>query len=235
MATKVSPIPLTGIAFPKAEYESRQQKVLEMVARTELDALLVTAHGHLRYLTGYHGFGGYFAPFVLILVPGRAPTFVVREYEVSTVRAEGCIDEIVPYTQQHDFAKACSDVLRRYGLQGRRIGLELGCWNLAPADVTALQAELPDLKIADATRLVASVMAVKNELEIRVMRDAMALTDLAVRTFQGSLRDGITEAEVYMTIQNEVYKAGGEIWRSPTLVFGERTKLAHGAPSDQKE
>lgn len=229
MPTKFPPIPLTGVPFPQAEYERRQQKVLEAVASVDLDALLVTTHGHLRYLTGYHGFGGYFAPFFLILVPGRAPTFVVREYEVSTVRAEGCVEEIVPFTQQHDFTKVCADVLRRYGLQGRRVGLELGCWNLAPADVSALQAELPDLKVGDATRLVASVAAVKSELEIGVMREAVALTDLAVRTFHRSLRDGVTEAEVYMTIQGEIYKAGGDLWRSPTLVFGERTKLAHGA------
>lgn len=41
----------------------------------------------------------------------------------------------------------------------------------------------------------------------------------------------MTELEVCMTIQCELHKAGGELWRSPTLVFGERTRLAHGAPA----
>ncbi|UVK48706.1 Xaa-Pro peptidase family protein (plasmid) [Mesorhizobium sp. AR07] len=232
MATTFSAIPLTGIPFPKSEYERRQNKVLEAMARAELDALLVTAHGHLQYLTGYNGRGGYFAPFPLILVPGRTPTYVVREYEVAAVRADSCIDEIVGYTHQYDFAKVCADVLKRYGLQGRRIGLELGCWNLAPADVSALQVQLPDIKVADATRLVASVAAVKTELELKAMRDAMAMTDLAVRTFQRSLREGVTETEVFLTIEAEVKKAGGEI-RTPstTLVFGERTRLPHGGPT----
>lgn len=65
-------------------------------------------------------------------------------------------------------------MLRRYGLQGRRVGLELGCWNLAPNDVSELQAQLPDLNIADATHLVALVAAVKSELEIETMRGSMA-------------------------------------------------------------
>ncbi|KGT73227.1 peptidase M24 [Bradyrhizobium japonicum] len=228
--TTFSAIPLTGVPFPSSEYKRRQQKVLEAVARAELDALLVTAHGRLRYLTGYHGFGGYFAPFPLILAPGRPPTYVVREYDVDAVRAEGCIDEIVPYTHQNEFAKVCADVIRRYGLQSRRVGLELGCWNLAPADVSALSTQLPDLKIADATRLVASVAAVKSELELKVMREAMTITDLAVRTFQDSLREGVTETETYTTISAELSKAGGELWPSFTLVFGERTKVPHGAP-----
>ncbi|MER9865369.1 hypothetical protein [Mesorhizobium sp. M0185] len=48
--TAVKSIPFTGAPFPKSEYERRQQKVLETVAQAELDALVVTAHGHLQYL-----------------------------------------------------------------------------------------------------------------------------------------------------------------------------------------
>jgi Xaa-Pro aminopeptidase len=231
MATAPTPIPLTGVPFPKAEYERRQQKVLAAVARAGLDALAVTAYGHLRYLSGYDGSGGYFRPFPLILASGRAPTYVVRKYDEDAVRAESCIDEIIPYTQQGDFAKVWADVLRRYGLQSGRIGLELDCWHLAPADVSALQAQLPDLKIVDASRLVPQVAAVKSELELDAMRASMAMTDLAVRTFQQSLRDGVTESEVASAIDAAVAKTGGELRSSYTLVFGARTRVPHGRPT----
>lgn len=188
---------------------------------------MITAHGHLQYLSGYDGMGAYFMPFPLILVPGKAPTYVVREYELTGVRAEGCIDEMVGYTEQPDFAKVCADVLRRLGLAGKRVGFELGCWNLAPADVIALQAYLADMKVTDASRLVSSVMAVKDELEIKAMRDAMAMTDMAVGAFQQSLRAGITEAEMAAAIHGEVSKAGGEDVRLVSIGFGERTKLPH--------
>ncbi|QKD19618.1 aminopeptidase P family protein [Mesorhizobium sp. NZP2077] len=236
MAAMSSAIPLTGVPFPRSEYERRQLNVLEAVASAGLDALVVTAHGHLRYLSGYDGSGGYFAPFPLIMVPGRAPIYVVRQYDEQAVRAYSCIDEIVTYTHQQDFGKVCADVLRRYGLQSKRIGFELGCWNLALADFNALQAQLPNIKFADATRLVSSVAAVKGELELDCMRDAMRMTDLAVRTFQNSLREGVTELEMAgaMTaaIEAEASNVGGEIGMSPpTILFGERTKLPHGPPS----
>ncbi|MEK9281062.1 Xaa-Pro peptidase family protein [Bradyrhizobium sp. ISRA442] len=230
MTEEIPLIPFTGVPFCRSEYERRHQKVFAAMERANLDALLVTAHGHLRYLTGYHGYGGYFAPFPLILAPGRTPTFVVREFEVEAVRAESCIDDIVGYTQQYDFAKECAGVLRRFGLQQDRVGFELGCWNLAPADLHALQAQLPDMRVADASRLVASVAAVKSESELEVMRDVMALTDLAVRVFHNSLREGVTEAEVSAIIEAEVNRAGGEMRPARTLVFGERTRLAHGSP-----
>ncbi|MER9178377.1 Xaa-Pro peptidase family protein [Mesorhizobium sp. M0955] len=205
--------------------------MLAAVARAELDALVVTAHGHLRYLTGFDGRGAYFRPFPLILVPGRAAILVVRAYDEASVRANCCIEEIVPYTHAADFPKVCADVLSRFGVKRQKIGFELGCWNLAPADVSALQAQLPDMKIADATRLVGSVAAVKNELELAVMRDAMGTTELAVRTFQASLRDGVSETEVFDAIKAEVEKAGAEIQTPFALLFGERTKLPHGLPT----
>ncbi|ESX81713.1 Xaa-Pro peptidase family protein [Mesorhizobium sp. LSHC412B00] len=236
MTTMSSGIPLTGVPFPKSEYERRQLNVLAAVASAGLDALVVTAHGHLRYLSGYDGSGGYFAPFPLIMVPGRSPIFVVREYDEQAVRSYSCIHEVVTYTHQQDFGKVCADVLRRYGFQGKRIGFELGCWNLAVADVNALQAQLPGLKIADATRLVSSVAAVKGELELECMRDAMRMTDLAVRTFQSSLREGVTELEMAATmaaaVRADTSNAGGEVGLSGgTILFGERTKLPHGPPS----
>lgn len=232
MAATTDSIPFTGIPFPKSEYERRQKAVLEAMAAAELDALLVTAHHHLRYLTGYSGSGAYFRPFPLILVPGRTPTFVVREYDEQAVRADSCIDEMVTFRHQPDFLRVCADVLRQYGMQNRRVGLQLGCWNLAPADVTGLQAELPDLKVVDATRLVSAIMSVKSGAEIKAMREAMEMTDLAVRTFHGSLRDGVTETEVASMIGAEVYKAGGELWATSTnILFGERTKLPHGVPT----
>ncbi|APO69826.1 Xaa-Pro aminopeptidase protein (plasmid) [Rhizobium gallicum] len=202
------------------------------IEQAKLDALLVTSHVHLEYLTGYSGMGGYFAPFPLIMVPGRAPIFVARLYEIASVRAESCIDEIIPYTHEKDFAKVCADVLRGFGLQAGSVGFELGCWNLAPADVSALEAQLPDMKVADATRLVARVAAVLSDLELQAMRDAMAMTDVAVRTFQQSLREGITEAEVEALVREKVKLAGGAMSQYVFMVFGERLKLPHGTPTD---
>ncbi|MDA9537105.1 peptidase M24 [Bradyrhizobium sp. CCBAU 21362] len=229
---QVSPaIPLSGVPFPKAEYERRQQNVLESMTRAGLDALLVTAIGHARYLTGYYGGGTYFGPFPLILAPGRAPTYVVREYEVQTVRAYSCVGQIIPYSQERDFAKVCGDVLRRYGLQNKRIGLELRCWNITPSDVYQLEAELPGMTVVDATELVGSVAAIKSELELEAMRNAMAMTEVALRTFEESLREGLTEVEMAAAMHGAVKKAGGEELRLVSLVFGERTKLAHGLPA----
>jgi len=231
MADLTTTIPLTGTSFPLSEYQCRRDKILEAVERAELDALLVTAHVHLEYISGYNGMGGYFAPFPLILVPGRSPVFIVREYEVEAVLAESCVSEVFSYTQEKDFARVCGEILRRLGVQAGKVGFELGCWNLAPADLMALQAQLPEMKVVDATRIVPTAAAVLTELELEAMRASMATTDLAVRTFQNSLTDGVTELEVYAAIKKQVKEAGGELNDFCSLTFGDRVRLAHGAPA----
>ncbi|WP_167626460.1 MULTISPECIES: aminopeptidase P family N-terminal domain-containing protein [Mesorhizobium] len=93
--------------------------MLAAVANAGLDALVVTALGHLPYLSGYDGSGGYFAPFPLIMAPGRSPTYVVRQYDEQSIRSYSCIYEIVTYMHQQDFGTVCADVLRWHGLQSR--------------------------------------------------------------------------------------------------------------------
>jgi Xaa-Pro dipeptidase len=229
MAVTADAIPLTGVPFTEQEYARRQRAVVDAFEEAGIDAIAVTAHSHLEYLTGYDGSGGYFAPFPLLLSPGRAPTYVVRRYDEDAVRAQSCVDDIVTYAQDGDLPTAWADALRRAGADRGRLGLELGCWNLAPRDVVRLQEQLADATIVDATRVVASVAAVKSDVEIDVMRRAMALTRLAVETFYRSLREGVCEAEVAALIDRAIADAGGES-RPYALLFGRRTALPHGNP-----
>src|SRR5262249_4949965 len=106
-------------------------------------------------------------------------------------------------------------------------------------DVTALQTELPDLKIVDATRLVALVAAVKTQRELETMRQSMALTDVAVQTVQRSLREGVTELEGSHAGDSAITAAGRDtppypppVGRAspPTARPSGRTSAAQGRP-----
>lgn len=94
------------------------------------------------------------------------------------------------------------------------------------------QAQLPEMKVADATHLVSDVAAVKSELELEAMRQPMEITDLAVRTFQEALRGGITEEEIASAIEEKVRNSGGRVRSNYTLQVGERLKLPHGLPTN---
>ncbi|HUG29466.1 MAG TPA: Xaa-Pro peptidase family protein [Candidatus Limnocylindria bacterium] len=231
--TAPAPIPRTGAPFPRDEYARRREAVLGKVAEAGLDAIAVTAHSHQEYLSGYDGSGDYFGPFPLILAPGCPATYVVRRYDEDAVRAASVIDDIVPYTHLADAPRVWASALRALGLDRARLGLELDAWNLAPADVARLQAELPNLTIVDVSRIVAQVAAVKTPLELQVMRRAMVLTELAVDEFRAGIADGATEMEVLGRLGAAVQGGGGAAIVS-ALLFGQRTALPHGQPSDHR-
>lgn len=222
----------TGIPFSAAEYDRRLRAVVAALETAELDALAVTSHASLEYLSGYPVAGGYFAPFTLIVASGHAPVFVVREYDRDAVCSQSWIDDVLGYGQESDQPRVLAEALADLGLARARIGFELGTWNLAPRDVAVLQEALPDLRVTDATPIVPTIAAVKSDAEIEVMRASAALTDLAVKTFFRTVRPGISERAVSNAIDAAVVAAGGATNPPYPVLFGQRTSLAHGAPSD---
>jgi Xaa-Pro dipeptidase len=223
-------IPGTGIPFALSEYRRRLDAAIAKFDSFAIDAVVATSPTSLRYLTGYDGTGAYFAPFPVIVTPTGEPTYVARILDEDAIRAEGWIDDILTYTHEGEFAPAWAEALRSHNLGGARLGLELGSWNLSPADVSALQSRLPELRIVDATRLIPSVAAIKSPDEIDVMRAAMALTDIAIEKFYDFIRPGATELEAAEAIDHAITEAGG-LTRLVSLLFGTRTALPHGKPS----
>lgn len=231
MEVTTGSIPQTGVPFKRDEYDRRCAAVVRQFELAQIDALCVTAVTHLQYLTGYSGRGTYFGPYTVVIVPDERPTFVVREYDEDSVRTESWVEDVVPYTQRADQPKVLARVLHGFGLDHGRVGFELDSWNLAPADMARLEVELPEMTVVDATRVVPAASAVKSESEIVVMREAMAITKMAVATFNASLEEGVSELQVWREMLGAAADAGGPLAPSSTLVFGARTALPHGYPS----
>ena len=93
-----------------------------------------------------------------------------------------------------------------------------------------LEAELPELKIVDATKVVSTVAAVKSEVEIETMRRAWVHPS-GHRDDELIAAGGITEAEVAEAMKSAVLNAGAAWMREFTLLFGPRTSLPHGLPT----
>lgn len=218
----------TALTFTTAEYDRRWTAVTTGMEAYGVDAVCVTARNPVRYLAGTDSYGTFVAP--LIISPGHAPVYVVREYDEARVRTEARVSEIRSFFGEHDVIEVWADTLRSLGLDRARVGLELDLWELAPMDVTKLQAALPDLRVVDTSRLVQSVMDVKSAEEIAAMRRAMEFTVLAVRTFIAQLHEGAIEREVALSVEATLEAAGSEPMEPWELLFGRRTALPHGAP-----
>lgn len=75
--TTFSALPLTDLQFPRLEYERRQPKVLEGGGARGTRCTLDHRPASSGISPDKKGFDGYFAPFPISLVPGRAPVDVL--------------------------------------------------------------------------------------------------------------------------------------------------------------
>jgi Xaa-Pro aminopeptidase len=218
-----------------AEYERRWERVRAELDSHGIDALAVTAHTHIQYLTGHDAEGAYAAPyFLLVRAENEPPPFLVRRYDEVNIRNDLRVDtDLETYYGRMDAVDLFAARLKSLGLDRGRLGLELDWWGLAPADLAKLQALLPDLTVVDASRLVASVAEIHSDEELAIIRRAAELTDVVIDSFHESLVEGVTELDALQAIANAVIAAGGESveGRPFTLLFGDRTALPHGLPT----
>ncbi len=120
------PIP-RELAFPEAEYAARLKKVQERMAEQGLHVLLVSNTPNLGYLSGYD----------TTMPPGYTVGIVPAEGEVALHCSEleapcallfSTIKDITVFHwyDAQDTATQLGELLRDRGLDGKRIGLEMG-------------------------------------------------------------------------------------------------------------
>ena len=98
-----------------------------------------------------------------------------------------------------------------------------------------LQEKCPELKTVWGSDCVDGVRAVKNEEEIKIMKEASAINDRVMEMVKDYIKEGMTEKQVADFIDNEYLKAGASGTSFDTIVcFGPNAADQHHEPSDTR-
>ena len=96
-----------------------------------------------------------------------------------------------------------------------------------------LQERCPGLKTIWGSDCVDGVRAVKNEEEIRIMKEASAINDSVMEKVKAYIKEGMTEKQIAEFIDSEFMKAGASGTSFDTIVcFGPNAADQHHEPSD---
>lgn len=216
--------------FANSEYERRIRAVGAQAAELGVEAFCVTSQLSVRYLIGT-ACSSLSSPWPqpLLLVPGRRPIYLVREYDADRIAAQTDLVEVRTFfgggttpSALELWAAALCDL----GLATKRIGLELARADLTPASVAALRALVPNAQFVDASAAVNSVMDMKSDAEIAAMRAASAMNARGFATFLSVLRDGASEAEVKREVLRELAAQGSESSHAE-VVLGQNSAIPH--------
>ena len=196
---------------------SRADRLEELLAEAELDALLVTDLDNVRYLTGYTGTNG-----LCVVGPGLRVFFTDFRYVVQAER------EVHGFDRERGKQDLLEEAAAR--LSGR-VGFEDSSLSVRRHErLKGLVRE--DVELKAAGRLVERLRRAKEPEELDRIRTAAVLAD---EVFRGVVERGLagrTEREVAFDLETQMRRAGAEPSFPSIVAGGANGALPHAQPGD---
>ncbi len=210
----------------------RLANVRRMMARNDLDAILLLDPYNQRYATGSRNMFGYFlrnstryiyipqsGSVVLFEYPGSSHVSTWLE-TIQEHRRSKLVFAAVNGRDTHamrPFAREIADQLAINAGRGRRVGLDR-CF-LLPAE--ALRHE--GLEVLDIQNLLLDARRIKTPGEIASLALSMGAAEAAVARVERSLEPGVSENELFAQMYYGLLRAGGEFIETRLLSSGPKT------------
>jgi Xaa-Pro aminopeptidase len=197
----------------------RQRQVIDALDDSQVDALLVTHHPNVRYLTGFTGSAG-----VLLIGPKvRKPVFITDGRY--TVQAREQVEDANIVISKLPAIDAAAE--RTSGLGSLAIEAD----HMAVAQRSRLR-KLTGAKLRESSGVVERIRLIKDAGELAAIERAVQLGaelfDVALKT----IKPGVRESDVAAEMEYAARRQGAEGMSFETIVAaGPRSALPHGVAS----
>jgi Xaa-Pro dipeptidase len=199
-----------------------------------LDAIVSVSPENFAYVTGFlsptQALMRWRHTMAVITADGTA-ALVSVDMEASTIRSKvppGA--EIAVWREfQFDAMKVLADLVRRHGLAGARIGIEMDY--LPAGDYSELCALLPQAHFIPAQHLLARLRQIKTAAEIDLLRRLSRIADKAIADAYQSIRPGSTEMDIAAAMTRSVYEQGADSFKLMIVATGERSVFPNVGPT----
>jgi Xaa-Pro aminopeptidase len=216
-----------------ATLKRRHQLVREAAARRQIDALVVTTHSNILYLTNFTGSAA-----IVVITPDRIH-FVTDFRYVTAIdslqkTAHACPDldlTVVDGAYDPTLARLVGSLgLGRLGIEAANMTVSRHAWLAAAFGRDGITTSLVPTE-----QLVERVRVTKDADEIETLRKAASLLSEVARGVFEEIVHGRTERDVALAIDNRIRRAGFERPAFDTIVAsGPRAALPHATPGERR-
>jgi Xaa-Pro dipeptidase len=201
-----------SLHFSKEEFSQRQQKVCAAIKAEGLDGLLIFKQESMYYLTGYDTSG--YTMFQGMYIDADGKLFLMtRSADRIQSRLTSVIEDIRIWADR-DGANPGIDlreIMREYGAEGQRIGIEYHAYGLTGQRSRMVDAALDGFcQTSDASDIVREIRLVKSETELAYVRRSGQICDEAWDIAHSKTIPGVFLGDVYGEMMHYMMSQDGD-------------------------
>ncbi len=229
--------------FDGDEYALRYARLSALLKAEGIAGTIFTQEENVRYFTGYLSvlWVSRFRP-VICAFPAdaaRDTSLLVTAQEFANASGTAWVDDPRSFSPQVPPIPFAAQMIREIIGDSGKIGIELGFGQRLGMNIeqfTQLQEELPGVEFVDVTPIAETVRMLKSEAEIDRIRKAAEMSTAAVKTTWESLKVGMTERDVAISLGTEMYRGGAEVSGTKQstwgIMAGKRIRHANAVADD---
>jgi Xaa-Pro aminopeptidase len=203
----------------------RLKRLQEIIKSSEFDAVLLAglentvAAKNLYYITGYTGSYGF-------AIIGEDFQYFVSDFRYRD-QAKAQAKDFVFVEIEGDLLTTLDSIIKKHNIK------LLGFDQKIRYSEFEMYSKL-SCKIIPTTNLIESLRISKEEDEIKLLKEACRITDLALDFVVKRIKPGMSEREVEVTLKNKMIELGADsTWERFIVASGERGAMPHGMASDK--
>jgi Xaa-Pro aminopeptidase len=210
------------------------KKAAEVMQHYDLDLLIAASPVNVYYLSGIPLLHSAANP-ILLALNNQYPNLAMirREGEGTVIHWDvfksldrfSWFHDAVGIESQADVGRALHSKIRKWGLAGKRVGIE----STAPKFlVDALNPDAAGMTVVAVDQAFLDLRLVKTPLEIEYLQKAADITEAALKDTIAAVKEGVTDLELLRIGRDAMLKHGADDWDHLTMTIGDSDPEAPG-------
>lgn len=211
-------------------FQNRLEKCSLLMQEIGLDVLILTKPSNMFYLTG----DGRLCAYAMVTKTGKV-SLGVPQTDIEDVKKLARFDHIAGFEDEVGMIHSIAHDFARFGIEEGVMGTEYTFLTQSMMSMlTHPHGKPKGVVVKDCTHVMSQLRIVKDEDEIKLMREAGKVADKGMEAVIKTIKLGMTESQVAAEAEYSMRQAGAEeFWRS-YISSGPRTNIAHGLSSSRK-
>ncbi|MCG7549285.1 Xaa-Pro peptidase family protein [Pseudoalteromonas sp. Of7M-16] len=207
----------------KANHNSRRQQLIAKLSQHDIDMMVVSGHENIQYLSGFSGNAA-------TLLISKSNTYLITDYRYYE---RACLEtENIHVIKRDRDAQRLGQCILALFPELNKIAYESE--NVSVAQWEAIAADLTYPYVQGAYGWVEALREVKDDIEIAFLQQAANIADAALCETLTLVREGVKERDLALELEYKMRQKGSQgVSFDTILLFGERSALPHGDPSER--